>query len=161
MDHSNILNFVRTTSEQEELKDIATSLLGNIYKKSFDYRKASINPYQKFIASKIIQDLESQKITTDKTKTEKYLKALIDDSNKLSTIKITIAIQPTAKLLEKLGYWTPKNTKSKTIFDIKVDPKILGGAIISDKKGVYRDFSLLKKIDNTFQTQNKEIQALL
>lgn len=159
MDHTNILNLVRTTYEVEDLKTITTSLLNNIYKEGLSYKTNT--PYQKYITLKIIEDLEFKNIKNDISKTEAYLKSLNNDLKKIDTIKITIAIKPTTKLLEKLNYWVSKNTKKKTIFDITIEPKILGGAIISDKKGVYRDFSLQRKIDATFQNHQEEILSNL
>jgi F0F1-type ATP synthase delta subunit len=54
-----------------------------------------------------------------------------------------------------------KNLSENVIFDFEVDPKILGGAIITNKKGSYSDLSLLKKINDLFQNQKDQLTRLL
>src|SRR3972149_1756155 len=44
-----------------------------------------------------------------------------------------------------------------TVFDIDTDSDILGGVILSTKKGLYKDFSLSKKLNDVFAEKRKEI----
>lgn len=64
----------------------------------------------------------------------------------MTTVNLTLAFLPSKSLVKKLALWFKKNFGSKVVLDIQVDPKILGGAILSFN-GYYRDFSLKKKLE--------------
>jgi len=161
MEYLNILNLVRTTNEQEELKTSVASLQSNLYKKSLELDKSSQSQYQQFITQEIIKDLKRLRIDSNKSKMEDYFKSLLVELKNLDTTKIVIAIKPTPKLLDKLNEWIIKTNKQKVIFDIEVDPKILGGAKISNEKGQYIDISLVKSIDDTLLNGKKDINSLI
>ena len=55
-----------------------------------------------------------------------------------------------------LKSWAEENLGKYTVFDIDTDPDILGGVILSTKKGLYKDLSLSKKLNDVFAEKRKE-----
>lgn len=161
MDQNNILKLIRTTEERDELIDLLEIMLQNIFKdKAHSAIKNVQSSIMKNLYSAISYEFETLKISNDIKEIEKYLNSLLLQTKNLRTLKMSIATPPTEKLIQSLSKWAEKNLSGKTIFDIKVDSKILGGAIIINKEGDYSDFSLLKKIDDVFLNQKQEILNL-
>ena len=84
------------------------------------------------------------------------LAALISDKDSIKKIRdyvqqikcaeLTLAIDPSQQLVEKLSNWFYQNLHQKIALDIKVDPKIIGGIELS-LNGKYYDGSLKGKLD--------------
>jgi F0F1-type ATP synthase delta subunit len=66
---------------------------------------------------------------------------------KIPKIIIEIAFEPTADFILKLKNWFWQNVKKNLVLDIKVNPKIIGGAKIY-YEGKYFEWTLLKRIEN-------------
>jgi F0F1-type ATP synthase delta subunit len=66
---------------------------------------------------------------------------------KIPKITIEMAFEPTADFILKLKNWFWQNLKKNLVLDIKVNPKIIGGAKIY-YEGKYFEWTLLKKIEN-------------
>jgi F0F1-type ATP synthase delta subunit len=66
---------------------------------------------------------------------------------KIPKITIEMAFEPTADFILKLKNWFWQNVKKNLVLDIKVNPKIIGGAKIY-YEGKYFEWTLLKRIEN-------------
>lgn len=77
-------------------------------------------------------------------------------------ISLTIAFKPNEELMSALSSWAKENLKEKAVFDITVDPSIVGGAII-ECDGLYRDESVRKILEDAFSKKEiyENIQRLL
>src|SRR3989344_400785 len=155
MDNSSILKLIRTTEEKEESISLIKSLLENNYKNRLTAEFESSSPFLRnlwnYISSKIA------KFEGNRLEIEKYLNSVLVKIQDQKTLKITLAIKPSGKLVDTITNWAQKNLSEEIIFDIEVDPRIIGGAIIISNKGEFADFSLLKKIDNIFSSKKAEI----
>ena len=155
MDNSSILKLIRTTEEKEESINLIESLLENNYKNRLTAEFESSSPFLRnlwnYISSKIA------KFEGNRLEIEKYLNSVLVKIQDQKTLKITLAIKPSEKLVDTITNWAQKNLSEEIIFDIEVDPRIIGGAIIISNKGEFADFSLLKKIDNIFSSKKAEI----
>lgn len=65
---------------------------------------------------------------------------------KMQVVNLTLAINPDLGFLTDLQEWFSDNLGQKVIFDLKVDPQIIGGAKIICRDH-YRDFSLSAMIE--------------
>lgn len=73
---------------------------------------------------------------------------LASDLEKIKVIKIILAVKPSAGVILTLDEFFQKILNKKVIFDIEVDPKLIGGIqIVFD--GKYGDYSVLKLIDES------------
>ena len=65
---------------------------------------------------------------------------------------IYLSFEPAKEQIELIGLWIKKNLTQKLLFEIKIDPGLIGGVALV-YKGVYKDYSLRSKI----QEQNETI----
>ena len=162
MNTSNILKLITTKDEQNELVDLLEKLLELNYTDKLevpaDLLKTAL---MKSILNAISQEIISLQISGNRNEIEKFLESLLKASRNLNTIKITIAVSPSRNLLKKLGDWAENNISQNFIFDVAVDPQILGGAIVVNDKGDYFDFSISKYIDDIFLKEKAGISSLL
>lgn len=150
-----IIKLVRTKSEQRELIDLIDNLKDN----NFVIKPSSVGD-KSLIEKALITALASIEIKNKKA-IETFLDSLRDRTIKLEILKLTIPFNPNEKTIAKLNKWAQDNLPANTIYDINVDPDILGGAIIISNKGNYSDISLSKKIGDLFVTKKKEIFSQL
>jgi F0F1-type ATP synthase delta subunit len=59
-------------------------------------------------------------------------------------MKIYTSVDPTLEMVKSMRAWVEKNVGAGIIFDIKVNPDLIGGIVLS-WEGKYRDYSLRKK----------------
>ncbi|MBI2621944.1 MAG: F0F1 ATP synthase subunit delta [Candidatus Levybacteria bacterium] len=146
----NILNLINTSEEKEEFINFLEGLLENIYKEHFQPIAKDSSMLVKNFWDCLNLQIAQRKITNNKEEIEKFLNSLLQEIRKLSSVKLTIALSPTDELINAIGKWAQKNLSQKIIFDIEVDKKILGGAIIISDEGRFMDYSLRRKIDYVF-----------
>ena len=92
------------------------------------------------------------------------LKREIDDlSDRLrgcKNIQLTIAFHPDEETITFFSEWVKKNVSPTILIDLQFDKTIVGGAQII-ANGVFKDYSVRKKLANRFQIQREDIVALL
>lgn len=157
MDESKVLKLIRTAGEKEELISLAEKLIEETYKEKFE----GVSEYSSNLSKKIWEvislEISSIGISNNRRKIEKYLNSLLEKTRNINSLKLTIAISPTPELITALSNWVEINLSEKIIFDIKVDPEIIGGAIITSDSGEFADFSLLRKINQIFEAKKSTI----
>ncbi len=65
-------------------------------------------------------------------------------------LKITLAFDPDLAFLSRLHSWVSNNISNMRVFDVTVDPSILGGIILVND-GKYLDLSLEKEFNRVFK----------
>lgn len=90
---------------------------------------------------------------TSFTKENLYLvfKDLEKESQKLTSLILYLAFEAQTPQIESISQWLRKNLQTKLIFEVKIDPDLLGGTALV-YKGVYKDYSLRAKIQEQAQT---------
>jgi hypothetical protein len=81
-----------------------------------------------------------------KEKQAEFLFSLKENLKNLPKVTIEIAFDPSVDFILKLKNWFLENLKKSLVLEIKVNPKIVGGARIY-YLGKYFDFSLATKIE--------------
>jgi len=74
-----------------------------------------------------------------------FLELLKEHLLSLPQVKMEIAFSPDDKTILKISHWLEKELAKKIILDLKVNSRIVGGAIV-EYKGKLVDFSLVKEI---------------
>lgn len=104
---------------------------------------------------KIISNLEKKPAVSQKVgkKTVSGSSRLILDEfktafYKMQVVSLTLAITPSRDFLIELQQWFSDNLADKVIFDLNVDPQIIGGVTIICRDH-FRDFSLAATIERT------------
>jgi F0F1-type ATP synthase delta subunit len=75
---------------------------------------------------------------------------LAEIKKRLSSIKfvnLTLSFAPSQDMIERISNWLGKSVPQNIALDIKIDPEIVGGAVI-EFDGKYFDYSLKNKLDN-------------
>lgn len=81
-----------------------------------------------------------------KINTAEKLEDLQKEINNLAPLIVYIAYEIPKEHVEKIGVWLRENVNPKLIFEIKLDPNLIGGIALS-KGGVYKDYSLRARIE--------------
>jgi len=84
------------------------------------------------------------------------LEKLEKDVKKLPTLTVYLPFEMPDEEKNKLGLYLRTNFKKDLIFEIKLDPDLIGGAALS-WKGVHKDYSLRERID---QNHDKVLSSL-
>lgn len=92
-----------------------------------------------------LEEIAGRKSGSEKEEVSKLEKEL----RVLPEIKLDIAFFPKDNFLNRISQWLQEEFGQRIILDITVNPKIVAGAII-EYQGIWRDFSLAKKIDQLF-----------
>lgn len=72
---------------------------------------------------------------------------------KLQFVGLTLAINPSSDFLIGLQKWFSNNLGHQVVFDLKVDPQIIGGATIICRDH-FRDFSLATRIERKLKDKD-------
>lgn len=81
--------------------------------------------------------------SSDYTRVSEYIENFIRN---LEALSIYFVFVPDEKQIKEVGNWLRQNLKNpRLIFQVKVDPALIGGCAIA-YKGVYKDYSLRSKI---------------
>ena len=91
-----------------------------------------------------------------------FFSSITEDIATLPVLSLTLAFEPKEKTLQKLSEWFVLNLNRQTVFDISVDPELIGGASISFK-GKHMDFSISPAFDeiinDVLNSKSKTIEA--
>jgi len=112
--------------------------------------------------SKILVNAFASKPTTPENQIEikRSIDSLVDKLHACKSLQLTIAFQPNDETIGYFSDWVKRNVKKDVLIDLRFDKAIVGGAlIIAD--GVYKDYSVRKKLSNRFQIQKEDILGLL
>ena len=98
---------------------------------------------------KVVQGLERDKLLPlEPAGQEAFFKKLRDYVEKLPIVRVTLAFSPRRELVGKIrSYFSAEGGGLPPILDVYVRDEI-GGGIILEHAGVYRDLSLSKGLDN-------------
>lgn len=91
-------------------------------------------------------DLISKLIVNQKK--EVVLRGLKKELAKIKFMEVSVAFDPSIEVTERIASFVKKNSKQSLAIDIKVDPKLIGGALVSFE-GRFFDGSVLKKLNET------------
>jgi|SRR5579885_3493809 len=139
-------DFLKTTADVNQLLGLLTTIADNLYKTTLDLEMLVDKqaPYE--IASALKQLAQTHAVQIDdKTEAELFLRHLKEAIVSLPVVEVTLAFAPKRDLLEELSDWFSINYRTLVLFNIKVDPSIIAGAVFA-VNGKFADYSLKKKI---------------
>lgn len=157
-DYLPILQHARTTVERDLLKEtmarLTESLFGatsSVFDKQLDSAGMSLVAAFKEVFT--IAGAGHSDHDLPAGRQEKIREVLVDISkalDELPIVSLTLAFEPSGKMVEKIYSFLTTTLQKPIVADIKIEPLILGGAIV-EYGGVYKDVSLKTKIDKTFR----------
>ncbi len=150
---------MKTSGYKEFLQDIYSSRdlneliekLEKLKDKSFTtgdgFEKKVISVFSEEQGQALLNIMEQEKISLKSPLSiSKFIDNLLKGLKVIPVVQIRLAILPTKDILEKISEWLIENLGGKTVIDVTVDPKILGGVVL-ESGGLYRDYSLAKRVE--------------
>lgn len=111
---------------------------------TYDYKFATI--IRNALAKEHLDFSEANKLRVDS-----LLRKILKEAKDIDFIELHIAFEPTERFLGVLKSWVYRNVNEKTLLDIRVDKKVIGGAVLIHG-GTYTDLSLGTKLDSLINT---------
>lgn len=90
-------------------------------------------------------------------KTASLIRDFKDEFYKTEVVSMTLAIEPSREFLSELQSWFSSSAGERVIFDLKVDPQIIGGIKLICRNH-FRDFSLSSIIEDTTKDEFNQDQ---
>src|SRR3990172_7243270 len=142
---------IKTTEDKQLLMDEINLVLKSLYQNTDMYNNVLQSTIRAWVRAAITQNLE---VTPDK---EKYFKSLLTELAKLEEFDIVIPMDLSQSGLERIFYWVKDNIGAGIVLDIKIDSKLIGGAIFM-YRGKYIDLSMKKKFEELFGSVYSNLQ---
>jgi len=157
-----IVKSLKTTPDAEEFLLQLDNLLTKLFKINPDSLEKNL---KKIVSSKFAELFkESFKINNinqnDHSAIEKFLNSIKNQIQQLNILKLQLAFDPTEETIDTLFRWIAENYGSGIILDIHKDESILGGAIVTFN-GKYKDLSLRKRFEDTFQKNKIDLKKTI
>ncbi|TSC66660.1 MAG: Uncharacterized protein CEO21_129 [Microgenomates group bacterium Gr01-1014_80] len=142
---STILTNTYTIQDLRRRVRLLKSHLENIY---FGHHREELSPEDSSWISSLSDSFVSE---FNKDNIHALFNSLEDQIKKLNPLVIYLAFEPGQEQIEQIGFWVKKNLTQPKVFEIKIDPALLGGAALVNG-GVYKDYSLRSKIGEQGET---------
>jgi len=138
--YSELFASLQTTEDRRLLLRELDLLLQSLYKQNDQsFEKIS----EESVRGSTMTHLEKIfQANPDKDAVLKEIKKLLEGVN---IVELTIALEPTRQLTDRVSGWVKKNLSEDALIRFEIDKKIVAGAKII-YKGAYHDFSTSKKI---------------
>ena len=129
--------------------------------KSLEDQQEIFKRLPKDTAEILVQSLVREAITPENQITiKRHIDELRTELSACKTVQITLAFEPNDETLTLFSDWIKKNVNPELLIDLQFDKTIVGGILlIAD--GVYKDYSIRKRLANRFQIQREEIMAFV
>lgn len=127
-----------------KLKHRVSLLREYLLARIFSNQKMELNPEENEWIESLGEDF-LQKFTKDNV--YQYLDSIESTVKSQKPLVIYLTFDPGVNETAKIGQYLRSNFTDIPIFDLKIDPELIGGcALVS--KGVYKDYSLRAQVDN-------------
>ena len=156
-----IITSLKTIQEANSLIENIDSLMLIFFKSEKISIKEALGSINTGFASEVMQVFEKNNLDINNrdsvTDFFAKLKGLI---KKFEVIRLVLAFDPTNKTIENIHNFVKETLGIGYILDIEVSQSILAGAIVIFN-GKYIDYSLKKRIEDTFETKKGEMLNLI
>lgn len=150
-----ILSLCRTRREAMDLIEALDEVLVTSYKVNVDLHEhmRSVFPYTTYDTMMLlIRDHEID--MKDAHILYKFLHGIKDIVTHVPTVSIYLAFTPTPRFLDRISGWFFENFKEPVLLDLIIEQELAGGAVVAFK-GIYKDYSLKKRMEGLFKTQKE------
>ena len=154
MDSSNLKHqlaeIVKTKQEAEYLKNDIQKLASALFNTKANITH-EIDTYIPFDKKEQFLSLFGQNQITfqDLENTQKFLALITETLNDIPVISLQIAIEPKQETIDTISDWFSQRLNKEVLLDIVVKKELLAGCVIINN-GIFRDYSIKKKIEDRF-----------
>lgn len=151
MDNIDLSAFFTTKAEANDFLTRISQLSERVYNTGFDLEKELSDKLGLTKKEKFMILLRDNNVSTS---SNSELKAFFEKISTIITslpvLSVTIAFEPRDTTLKKLSDWFVLNFKRQALFELRVDKKIIGGAVINFK-GKHEDFTIKSRFEQITQ----------
>lgn len=143
--------FFKTKAQATDFASRLAGISAKVYETNFNLEQALLDEFGITKKDTFMSLLRNNHINQEKAADLKAFFTKIQDTiNKLPTLSLTIAFEPKEKTLHALSEWFVMNIKKQMLFEITVDPNVIGGATVN-YQGKFLDASVKPIFDKTIQ----------
>ena len=156
-----IITSLKTTGEVESFVGEIDTLMLKFFESEEVSPEKMLDSISEGSSLKIRQVFAKNNLNFNNRETvSKFFKTLKELIKKLKAIKIVLAFDPSAKTIENIHNFITDSLGIGYILEIEVFREILAGAIVIFN-GKYIDFSLRKRIEDTFKEKADQIVSAI
>jgi hypothetical protein len=150
MENLDFSDFFNTKPEADDFVVRMTIISSKIFETSFNPHVALLEQFGIEKRDAFMKLLLNNQVNAESRKAIKsFIDSMIIKISSLPVMSLVLAFEPKTETLKLLSEWFIVNTKKQVLFDIKVDPGLIGGAAIRSR-GKYLDFSIKPVFDKHF-----------
>lgn len=155
-DQKDILNecieSLRTKGEADHFCIQLDTLSESLYSKKININEKIEELFSTDMRNILVKSLKKLDIKmTDVIKIQKFVTDIREQIKQTAVIHITLSFRPKQSTIQRIYTWISFNLKIPIFIDIKLDPQIIGGAII-EYKGKYLDYTIRSIINERIKT---------
>lgn len=148
MDNLDLSSFFNTKPQAQDFSTRLAGIAQKIFETSFNPEAALLDQFGIEKKDDFMVLMRNNNVNGQSRKAIKeFIDAIQSKISSLPVLSIVMAFEPKDKTLRVLSQWFIVNTKKQMLFEIKVDPTIVGGAAMY-VGGQYLDYSIKPKFDN-------------
>jgi F0F1-type ATP synthase delta subunit len=141
METIDLSDFFKTRQQANDFSTRLATVFDHMYQTTFDLEKTLMDQFGIARKDKFMTLLRDNNVTTDVPTLKVFLTKVQEIIKTLPVVPIVLAFEPKSQTLQALVDWFQMNVKKQVLFDISVDPKLIGGAAITFN-GKFGDYSI-------------------
>ena len=154
---ADILQLVRTKDEanefQKQLDNLLNVLFTNVPFEVLLREHISYEKQEKLLTLFSKEHVNTKQLPDVQTCLQEIKKIIVQTP----VLRLAIAFAPKQNLLEIIATWFLVNTKRPVLLDVIVNKNLIGGAVI-EYKGLFKDYSLKRILEEKYQQGNLSLK---
>lgn len=147
-----LLDALITKEDVAKMQQSLDQVIEKIYSTKVDVNKMLAEVFPREIKAVIVDLAEKKGVSIkDPVAFQNVLTAVKEQIRKISLIEISVGGVVTEEFLYKMQRWFDENIDNKVIIQIKQDPSIIGGAVIS-YNGKFHDYTVNAEVEKLLST---------
>jgi hypothetical protein len=148
MDEIYFSEFFHTKSQANDFLIRLNEISDKIYQTGFNIDTELTNNFGIEKKENFLRLLRNHKINPQSASgLKEFINKILEKISAIPVLSLTIAFEPNQETLNKLSEWFILNASKEVVFEIKVNPKIVGGATINFN-GQFKDYSIKETFDH-------------
>lgn len=160
--YSDLLSLIKTTLEAQHALQEIDILMTHLYRIESGAPDEILAKYVSHdFAVSLIRSFKRNNVSwQEQEQTKDFLFGLKKSIEALKVLKLTLAFKPASHMVLLFSGRVRAELGQYILLDFSYDPSIMGGAIISFQ-GVYKNFTLKKRIADVFEKQREKIWSII
>lgn len=147
MEQLDLSAFFTTKAQSSDFVSRLALVSEKLYQNEFNLETTLFDQFGMHKKEKLLALLRENNINSkSNTELKEFFDKIVEKTTSLPVLTITIAFEPKEQTLQAISQWFLINMNKQMLFDIVIDPTILGGAAFT-YNGKFLDFSIKQVFD--------------